>query len=73
MKFEVIDQQNWVVMQTESPEAVYDEQELKELAGAGYRFRLDGKAATIQRILNALTAPAPTSDIRSKEHNKKLF
>ena len=73
MKFEVIDQQNWVVMHTESPEAVYDEQELKELAGAGYRFRLDGKAATIPRILKALAAPAPTSDTGSKEHNKKLF
>ena len=73
MKFEVIDQQNLVVMQTESPEAVYDDQELKELAGAGYRFRLDGKSATIQRVLNAFSAPAPTSGTRSKEHNKKLF
>lgn len=73
MKFEVIDQQNWVVMQTESPEAVYDEQGLKELAEAGYRFRLDGRSATIQKILNALAAPAPISGTRSKEHNKKLF
>lgn len=73
MKFEVINQQNLVVMQTESPGAVYDEHELKELAEAGYRFRLDGKTATSQRILDALAAPAPTSGARSKEHNKKLF
>lgn len=73
MKFEVTDQHNTVAMHTESPEAVYEEQELKELAKAGYRFRLDGKSATIQRVLNAFSAPAPTSGTRSKEHNKKLF
>lgn len=73
MKFEVTDQHNTVVMHTESPEAVYEGQELKELAEAGYRFRLDGRSATIPKILNALAAPAPTSGTRSKEHNKKLF
>ena len=69
MKFEVIDQHSKVLMHTEQPEAVYSEDELKEIAGAGYRFRLDGKIVSAGYIMNALLHKPSTSSAK----NKKLF
>lgn len=69
MKFEVIDQHSKVLMHTEHPEAVYSENELKEMAGAGYRFRLDGKIVSAGYIMNVLSYKPSTSGTK----NKKLF
>lgn len=44
IKFEVFDMFGKIVMTTDSPEAVPAADVLQAMAGAGYKFKMDGKA-----------------------------
>lgn len=66
MKFEVTDQSGRVVMHSESAEVLYTAEELQEISGAGYRFRVDGKAVSLNKLLSADAGskPAPRESMR---------
>ena len=50
MKFEVINSNSTTVMQTETWACIPDEDTLKSMAKAGYKFKLDGKAITTKKL-----------------------
>lgn len=66
MKFEVTDQSGRVIMHSESAEVLYTAEELQEISGAGYRFRIDGKAVSLNKLLSvdARSKPAPIKPMR---------
>lgn len=68
MKFEVTDQSGRVVMHSESAEVLYTAEELQEISEAGYRFRINGKAVSLNKLLSADTK----SKFAPKE-NRRLF
>lgn len=66
MKFEVTDQSGRVIMHSESAEVLYTAEELQEISGAGYRFRVNGKAVSLNKLLSvdAKSKPAPIKSMR---------
>lgn len=50
MTFEVY-RDNFCVMQTEQPRCIYDDSTLRDMSRSGYKFKLDGKTATIQKVI----------------------
>lgn len=50
MKFEVINNESTTLMQTTTWLCVPDEDTLKSMSKAGYRFKLDGKAITVKKL-----------------------
>ena len=68
MRFEVTDQSGRVVMHSESADVLYTAEELQEISGAGYRFRIDGKAVSLNKLLSADIEPKP-----APKENRRLF
>lgn len=54
MKFEVVNDRGVTVMTTSYAECVPDEKLLSIMAKSGHKFRLDGKAASIKKITEAV-------------------
>ena len=50
MKFEVINSNSKTLMHTETWLCVPDEETLKSMSKAGYKFKLDGKTITIKKL-----------------------
>ena len=50
MKFEVINNESATLMQTTTWLCVPDEDTLKSMSKAGYKFKLDGKAITVKKL-----------------------
>lgn len=54
MKFEVINKLGHAVMSTEYESCVYDDEDLADMAAAGYRFRVDGKVLTAPKKVRSV-------------------
>ena len=54
MKFEVINSNSTTLMQTETWLCIPDEDTLKSMSNAGYKFKLDGKTITTKKIKEKL-------------------
>ena len=50
MKFEVINHQNKIVMNTEYEEEIPSKKQCEHMLKAGYKFRLDGKPISRNKI-----------------------
>lgn len=54
MKFEVVNDKGVTVMFTEMPSCVPDEPQLTSMQKAGYKFKIDDKAASIKKVKETL-------------------
>lgn len=67
MKFEVINSNGQVVMQTESIECVPTPDELDAISSAGYRYKVDGKIVAKSKVLEAVGGSKSTASSVSKD------
>ena len=50
MKFEVINDKGVSVMNTEHKSCIPDDSQLSSMIKAGYKFMIDGKAASVKKV-----------------------
>ena len=56
IKFEIINGKGAVIMTTEHISCIPDSDKLHYMSKAGYKFRIDGKNASVKRINEAVSA-----------------
>ena len=66
MKLQIIGPDGHVKCSTESVVCFPDEEQLKSMSSAGYKFRLDGKTAKYADVLKARTASDTDSTVSGK-------
>ena len=54
MKFEVINDKNQTIMQTSSANCIPDRSMLNLMSKSGYKFRIDGKIATVKKVIETI-------------------
>lgn len=72
MKFEVININGQVVMNTEYKACVPITEEIKTMSGAGYRFKVDGKFVALNKVNEAVGRTLSTAS-KMCTHKKQLF
>lgn len=75
MKFEVINSDGQVVMQTTSNECVPTLDELESMSSAGYRYKVDGKIIGKTRVMEAVgrsKLTASSINTASKKSGKQV-
>ena len=56
IKFEIINEKGVAVMTTEHTSCIPDNDQLCHMSKAGFKFRIDGKNASVKRINEAVSA-----------------
>lgn len=56
IKFEIINEKGVAVMTTEHMSCIPDNDQLCHMSKAGFKFRIDGKNASVKRINEAVSA-----------------
>lgn len=49
-RFEVLNEKGVAVMGTNSPSCIPDDNQLSSMSKAGYKFKIDGKSASVKKV-----------------------